>query len=64
MGKQKTKKAIAKRFRKSARGKLLYTRPGKSHLNTSKSSKRKRSMRRTATVSPAFVKRFSVLIPG
>jgi large subunit ribosomal protein L35 len=64
MGKQKTKKAIAKRFRKTARGKLLYTRPGKSHLNTSKSSKRKRALRRAGTVSPSFVKRFSVLIQG
>ena len=42
---------------------MLYTRPGKSHLNTHKSRKRKRSLRRTGQATPTFEKRFSVLIP-
>jgi large subunit ribosomal protein L35 len=63
MGKQKTKKAVAKRFRKSAKGRMLYTRPGKSHLNTHKSRKRKRSLRRTGQVTPTFEKRLSILVP-
>lgn len=63
MGKQKTKKAIAKRFRKSAKGKMLYTRPGKSHLNTHKSRNRKRALRRTGQTTPAFQKRLAVLVP-
>jgi large subunit ribosomal protein L35 len=63
MGKQKTKKAIAKRFRKSAKGKMIYSRPAKSHLNTHKSRKRKRALRRKAKATPAFEKRFSILVP-
>ena len=63
MGKQKTKKAVAKRFRRTKRGKILFAHAGKSHLNTHKSRKRKRSLRRTGKASPGFEKRLSVMLP-
>jgi large subunit ribosomal protein L35 len=56
MPKQKTRKAIAKRFRKTARGKVLSARPGKSHLLGHKSRKRKRHLRGTTRVSHQFEK--------
>ena len=46
----KTNKAIAKRFKKTARGKILFARPGKSHLNGHKSRKRKRHLRKAAQI--------------
>ena len=39
---QKTKKSVAKRFKLSARGKLIRRTPGFRHLQSSKSNKQKR----------------------
>ncbi|MCK9572694.1 MAG: 50S ribosomal protein L35 [Candidatus Omnitrophica bacterium] len=46
MGKLKTKRGVAKRFKLSKKGKVRYSAGGKSHLATSKNSKRKRSLRK------------------
>ena len=46
MPKMKTKKAVAKRFTKTATGKLKHTGAGQSHLLSSKTSKRKRKQRK------------------
>ena len=46
MPKQKTHKASKKRFRVSATGKLMRTQAGKKHLNSHKTGKRKRQLRR------------------
>ncbi len=62
MPKHKTKKAIAKRFRRTGTGKLLRPKGGKSHLATSKSRKRKRQLRRAAVVPASFSNKFSVLL--
>ena len=62
MGKKKTKKSVAKRFKKTARGKILHPRPGKSHLATSKSRKRKRHLRRAKTANAADQKRISDML--
>lgn len=62
MGKHKTNKAVAKRFRRSAGGKLLYGRAGKSHLNTHKSRGRKRRLGRAGVVSEAFTKQLSNML--
>lgn len=40
----KTKKSVAKRFRLTARGKVLTQHAGKRHLLSSKSSKRRRRL--------------------
>jgi large subunit ribosomal protein L35 len=46
MPKMKTHKASRKRFKVSAKGKLMRTQAGKKHLNSPKSGKRKRQLRR------------------
>lgn len=46
MPKKKTKKMTAKRIKLTANGKVKFARPGKGHLLSSKSRKRKRNLRR------------------
>jgi large subunit ribosomal protein L35 len=46
MPKMKTHKASRKRFKVSAKGKLMRAQAGKKHLNSPKSGKRKRQLRR------------------
>lgn len=44
MTKMKTKKAVAKKFKVTATGKLKFRHPGKRHKLTNKSHKRKRQL--------------------
>ncbi|MFA5410732.1 MAG: 50S ribosomal protein L35 [Candidatus Omnitrophota bacterium] len=46
MGKLKTKKGVAKRFRLTKTGKIKYSPCGKSHLGTGKEPERLRRLRR------------------
>lgn len=46
MGKLKTKKGVAKRFKLTKKGKIKYSAGGKSHLASSKNTKRKRFLRK------------------
>jgi large subunit ribosomal protein L35 len=46
MPKLKTKKGVAKRFRLTKKGKIKYAPCGKSHLASSKKTKRLRKLRR------------------
>lgn len=62
MPKMKTKKAAAKRFKKTASGKLMYSKAGASHLLGGKSRKRKRALRRRAVLSKAENKRVLKMI--
>tara|TARA_B100000953_G_C17945330_1_gene398270 strand:+ start:31 stop:219 length:189 start_codon:yes stop_codon:yes gene_type:complete len=57
MPKMKTKKSAAKRFKKTGTGKLVYNPCGNRHLSTKKSSKRKRQLRKSKTLSSAMTKR-------
>lgn len=57
MGKLKTNKALAKRIKATKTGKLLRTKAGKSHLNSSLSPKRRRQLRRKGQVAAGFQKR-------
>jgi large subunit ribosomal protein L35 len=50
MAKLKTKKGVAKRFKLTKKGKIKYKPGGKSHLLSSKNTKRIRRLRRTMTV--------------
>lgn len=59
MPKQKTKKAVAKRFRRTGTGKLVRAHGGNSHLATSKTRKRKRKLRRSAVVPEPVGKKLS-----
>lgn len=49
---QKTKKSVAKRFKLTARGKLMRRTPGFRHLLAAKSTKSKRRASRDKQVAP------------
>ena len=51
MPKQKTRKALTKRFRVTRTGKVVHNKGGKSHLQSSKSADRRRGLRKKATLS-------------
>jgi large subunit ribosomal protein L35 len=59
----KTSRGAAKRFKKTASGKLKRYRASKSHLLTGKSAKRMRSLRKSTLVHPADAKRMKKLVP-
>lgn len=61
--KQKTKKAVAKRFKKTAGGKILRSSASRGHLFTSKSRKRKRQLAKGAQVSASDYARIVNLLP-
>ena len=63
MPKMKTNRSAAKRFRKTASGKLKHKRAFLRHILTSKTAKRKRQLRRPGLVGPADRKRLDVLLP-
>jgi large subunit ribosomal protein L35 len=60
--KLKTKKAVAARFRLTATGKLKRAQPGKRHILTKKSAKRKRQLSRPALVNDAQLKTYKRLM--
>ena len=63
MGKMKTKKSAAKRFRLTGSGKVKRSKAGKSHILTKKKRKRKRNLRRSTIVDKADEKRIKKLLP-
>lgn len=62
MPKQKTKKSAAKRFKKTATGKLIHAKAGTGHLLGGKSRKRKRTLRKGGILSHADVKRVNRML--
>lgn len=58
MPKMKTKKAVASRFTVTATGKLKRSRPGKRHILTKKSPKRKRQLSAPALVDDGHLKTY------
>ena len=62
MPKKKTKKAAAKRFRKTATGKIMFYRAGGGHLLVGKSRKRRRNLHGMAVCSHADSKRIGILL--
>lgn len=46
MPKKKTRKAVAKRFKVTATGKVMYRKSGAGHLLTGKTRRRKRRLRK------------------
>ena len=64
MPKQKTKKAVAKRFSKTAGGKIKRTSAGGAHILTGKSRKRKRRMNESKLVADGDFKRVSRCLHG
>ena len=63
MPKLKTHRGAAKRFKKTARGKFLRSKAFKQHILTSKTAKRKRSMRGTAVVKKADSAKLARMLP-
>jgi large subunit ribosomal protein L35 len=63
MPKIKTKRAAAKRFKKTGTGKLVHFKQGKSHLLTHKSRKRKRSLRKDEVISPVLTQSLRRALP-
>ena len=49
----KTKKSVAKRFKVTARGKVLRTHAGRRHLMATKNAKRRHNLRETAVLNAA-----------
>ncbi|MCX6995251.1 MAG: 50S ribosomal protein L35 [Chlamydiae bacterium] len=62
MPKMKTRKAVVSRFKVTATGKLMRTRPGRRHILTKKSGKRKRLLASPAQVDKSFVKMYKRLM--
>jgi large subunit ribosomal protein L35 len=58
----KTRKAVAARFRVTATGKLKRARPGKRHILTKKTAKRKRQLNRPALVDNGQLKMYKRLM--
>jgi len=58
MGKLKTKKGVAKRFKLTKKGKVKYHHCGKSHLSSSKETRRIRKLRRAGIIGDRKTKRF------
>ncbi len=64
MPKMKTNRAAAKRFKRTASGKLRRWKAYKSHILTKKTRKRKRKLRKVTLVSQADEARMKRLMPG
>lgn len=62
MPKMKSNRGAKKSFKETASGKFKRKSAYKSHILTSKSTKRKRKLRRTTEVSKAEMKRVKIMI--
>lgn len=62
MPKMKTKKALAARFKVTGTGKLLRSRPGRRHILTKKSPKRKRQLARPGLLHKTMLKTYKRLM--
>lgn len=63
MPKLKTRKALAKRFKFTKKGKIKRSRSFRRHILTKKTGKRKRALRKAALVSKSQVKMVKRLMP-
>lgn len=59
----KTRKSVAKRFKITARGKVLRSRAGRRHLLAGKSAKRRRSLGKRAGVDATDARRILQSLP-
>ena len=63
MPKMKTNKGAAKRFSKTGTGKIKRNKAFSNHILTSKSTKRKRNLRKSTIMSPGDSRKMRVLLP-
>jgi large subunit ribosomal protein L35 len=59
----KTRKSVAKRFKITATGKVMFHGAGRRHLLQGKSSKRRRSLRKASLLGPTDVYRITQNLP-
>ena len=59
----RTRKAVAKRFKLTATGKVMRSHAGRRHLLATKSSKRRRRLRESAVVDPTDAYRVTQNLP-
>ena len=62
MPKQKTHKGAAKRFKVTGGGKVMRHQSMHSHILTKKTTKRKRNLRKSVEVSPAFASTLKTML--
>lgn len=62
MPKMKTRKAVKGRFKLTGTGKLKRTRPGRRHILTKKSAKRKRHLGKSRLVDDGQLKMYKILM--
>jgi large subunit ribosomal protein L35 len=63
MPKLKTHRGAAKRFKKTASGKIMRSKAYKQHILTSKSRSRKRGLKGTVVVSDADAHKLRLMLP-
>lgn len=63
MPKIKTHRGAAKRFKKTAKGKVKASHAFKSHILQKKTAKRKRKLRKSLTLHPTDARRVLRLLP-
>jgi large subunit ribosomal protein L35 len=63
MPKMKSNKGAAKRFRRTGTGKIRRNSAFTSHILTTKTTKRKRNLRKAGVLSSGDAKRMKALIP-
>ena len=61
--KHKTRKALAKRFKKTKNGKVLFRKASRGHLLSGKSRKRKRQLRAGGQLGPTDLPRIIYQLP-
>jgi large subunit ribosomal protein L35 len=64
MPKIKTNRSAAKRFKKTGTGKLVYHKAFGSHILSTKTRKRKRSLRKSPIVHPSNMPALKLLLPN
>lgn len=64
MPKMKTKKALAKRVKRTGTGKLKRSHAYISHFAANKSQKQKRKLRKSTLVSKSDYKRIKLMLPS
>ncbi len=63
MPKMKTRRGAAKRFKTTGKGKIVRSKAFGSHILTSKTTKRKRGLRKTAIVDATNVRAIKRMLP-
>lgn len=64
MPKIKTNRSAAKRFKKTGTGKVVYRKSHASHILTTKSRKRKRTLRKAHIVDKTNMREIKLLLPN